>query len=136
MGIITMRISSHPPISVIEPSKLQKLSGAQEPSAIVVGDEPIVAVATSVTKAVVMAPAIGAITPPLNTVPAVAPTAAPVATIPAFFIVPHPTNPRRLRQIQTLRLLCQSTFLILLIMLSIFLSSSSPKYYKVVTPVE
>ena len=91
IGIITTKISSHPPISAIDPSKLQKLSGAQLPS-IVVWDEPIPSVTTSVTKALVMAPAIGAIAPPLNTVPAVAPTAAPVATIPAFFIVPHPTR--------------------------------------------
>ena len=89
----TTRISNHPPISVIEPSKLQKLSGAQLPP-IVVGDVSVTSVTTSATKALVMAPAIGAIAPPLNTVPAVAPAAAAVAVTPAFYIVVHPITPR------------------------------------------
>ena len=94
IGIITTRISNQPPISAREPSNVQKLSGAQELLAIVVWDEPT-PVATSATKALVMAPAIGAIAPPLNTVPATAPVPAAVATIPAFFTVPQPTNPRQ-----------------------------------------
>ena len=93
MGIITTNISNQPPISAREPSKLQKLSGAQSILVFLPPRLSIVEVATSVTKAVVMAPAIGAIAPPLNTVPAVAPTAAPVATTPAFLIVPHPITP-------------------------------------------
>ena len=66
----TIRISNQPPISVIEPSKLQKLSGAHDPLPIVVGDVSVTSVTTSATKALVMAPAIGAIAPPLNTLPA------------------------------------------------------------------
>ena len=69
------------------------LSGAQSISLTDVRCD--ISVATSTTKAVVMAPAIGAITPPDKTVPAVAPTAAPVATTVAFFTVVHPTAPQQ-----------------------------------------
>ena len=82
------------------------LSGAQSISLTDVRCD--ISVTTSVTKALVMAPAIGANTPPDKTVPAVAPTAAPVATTVAFFTVVHPTAPQqramvshRLRRVRT-----------------------------------
>ena len=59
-----------------------------------------VSVTTSVTKAVAVAPSIGAAAPPDKTVPASAPPPAPKLTIPAFFKVVHPIKPidERVRQ--------------------------------------
>ena len=82
MGTNTMRINAQPPISINEPNMLQKLSGAQ----LLIVSFPIgvADVTTSATKAVVVAPSIGAITPPDNTVPTVAPAPAAKPTILAF----------------------------------------------------
>ena len=88
MGTNTIRIKAHPPISISKPNKVQKLSGAQ----LLIVSLPIdVAVVTAdATKAVVVAPSIGAIAPPDKTVPTVAPAPAASPTIPAFFRVTHP----------------------------------------------
>ena len=81
---------SHPPIEARSPSKVQKLSGAQSVMAFPFEELDIItSVATSPTKAPVVAPSIGAAAPPLNTVAAVAPPAAAIAVTPAFFIVVH-----------------------------------------------
>ena len=51
----------------------------------------VASVTTSATKAVVVAPSIGAAAPPDKTVPAIAPVPPARPTIPAFFSVVHPT---------------------------------------------
>jgi len=56
------------------------------------GSEIVASVTTSATKALVVAPSIGAAAPPLNTVPASAPPPAAIEVIPAFFSVVHPTR--------------------------------------------
>ena len=106
MGIITINIKAQPPISIKDPKSVQKLSGAQ--LFIVAFPIGVAAVTTSATKAVVVAPSIGAATPPDKTVPAVAPAPAAIPTIPAFFKVVHPIKPidERIRQLlgsQTIR---------------------------------
>ncbi len=60
----------------------------------------IASVTTSVTKALVVAPSIGAATPPDKTLPTSAPPPAPRLTILAFFKVVHPIKPidERVRQ--------------------------------------
>jgi hypothetical protein len=89
------------------------LSGAQSMlCSVVVLD---ISVTTSATKAVVMAPAIGAITPPDKTVPAVAPTAAPAATTPAFFIVVHPIAPQQMATVSQILRLVRIELLLLLL---------------------
>ena len=60
----------------------------------VVGVMSVASVTTSATNALVMAPALGAVTPPLSTVPATAPVPAAVATIAAFFVAAHPVKKR------------------------------------------
>ena len=89
MGIITIKIKAQPPISIKEPNRVQKLSGAQ--SLIFLLPVEVTSVTTSVTEAVIVAPSIGAATPPDKTVPAIAPDPAPRPTIPAYLSVVHPT---------------------------------------------
>ena len=92
-----------------EPNNDQKLSGAQSilPPAVRLD----ISVTTSTTKALVMAPAIGARTPPDKTVPAVAPNAAPVATTVAFFIVVHPTAPQQMAMVSHILRLVRTALL-------------------------
>ena len=76
---------------MICPNNVQKLSPAHSFIAFFpVAPIGIASVTTSATKAVVVAPSIGAATPELNTVPASAPPPAAIAVTPAFFIVVHP----------------------------------------------
>jgi len=56
------------------------------------GSKIVASVTTSATKALTVAPAIGASAPELNTVPASAPPPAAIEVIPAFFSVVHPTR--------------------------------------------
>jgi len=64
----------------------------------VVWDLSTTVVTTSATKTLVVAPTIGAIAPPLNTLPATAPVPAAVATIAAFFVAVHPVKRRPTRR--------------------------------------
>ena len=82
----------------MEPKRLQKLSGAH--SFIIAFPIGVADTTAEATKAVVVAPSIGAIAPPDKTVPTVAPAPAAKPTILAFFKVVHPIKPinERIRQ--------------------------------------
>ena len=90
MGITTIKIKAQPPISIREPNRVQKLSGAQLFIPDFDFDPTITSVATSATAAVVSPPT----TRPAVTDTAL-PTSAPVVprleTIAAFLSVVHPT---------------------------------------------
>ena len=78
-------MSSQPPMLTKSPSRVQKLSGVQ--SFIFVSfdlSDITTSVTTSATKAVVVAPSIGAAAPVLNAVATVAPAPAAIEVIPAF----------------------------------------------------